>query len=59
MGTNQSDKVFGLYDFTKTSDDELDFSSGDQLRILRRGDDLESEWWWAEKLSGEKVCSIP
>jgi len=53
-----STKVFGLYDFSKTRDDELDFSSGDLMTILRRGDDLESEWWWAERSVGEKVKDL-
>jgi len=55
LGTGPNSEVFALYDYLKNRDDELDFSAGDRLVIVRRGDDVEREWWWARKVVGKKV----
>lgn len=45
--------VYGLYDYTAESDDELSFSCGDTLTIIRRGDAIEKEWWWSKNRNGD------
>lgn len=39
--------VWGLWDYTAQHPDELSFSEGDALAVLRRSDEVETEWWWA------------
>lgn len=39
--------VYALWDYTSQQADELSFSEGDALTVLRRRDDTETEWWWA------------
>ena len=54
LGVINNGLVYALYDYepqTSSEDaakNELTFKDGDQLRILRRGDENESEWWWAK-----------
>lgn len=39
--------VYALWDYKAQNQDELVFSEGDAITILRRQDDSETEWWWA------------
>lgn len=39
--------TYALWDYTAQRPDELSFSEGDALAVLRRGDNVETEWWWA------------
>lgn len=39
--------VYTLWDYKAQNPDELSFSEGDAITILRRQDDSETEWWWA------------
>lgn len=39
--------VYALWDYKAQNPDELAFSEGDAITILRRQDDSETEWWWA------------
>lgn len=39
--------VYALWDYEAQNQDELSFSEGDAVTILRRQDDSETEWWWA------------
>eukprot|EP00794_Sanderia_malayensis_P017311 gene17311-19044_t len=48
VGRKHSGEVCSVYDYTAEREDELSFHCGEQLRILRRGDGNEKEWWWAE-----------
>lgn len=45
--------VYALWDYKAQSDDELTFSEGDTITILRRQDDSETDWWWARLDDGE------
>lgn len=36
-----------MYDYTAHNNDELSFTEGDRLVILRKGDEMEREWWWS------------
>lgn len=39
--------VYALWDYKAQNPDELAFSEGDAITILRRQDDSETDWWWA------------
>lgn len=47
MGVMNHGVVYALWDYDPQSDDELGFSEGDCMTVLRREDDVETEWWWA------------
>ena len=53
VGRINNGEVCSLYDYTAENEDELSFHCGEQLRILRRGDANEREWWWAESKKKE------
>lgn len=43
-----SEPVYCVYDYNPQNNDELKLRNGDKLTILRRGDDSETDWWWAK-----------
>ncbi|XP_071770368.1 apoptosis-stimulating of p53 protein 1 [Centroberyx gerrardi] len=47
LGVMNKGSVYALWDYTSQQADELSFSEGDALTVLRRRDDTETEWWWA------------
>ncbi|XP_019121931.1 apoptosis-stimulating of p53 protein 1 isoform X4 [Larimichthys crocea] len=47
LGVMNKGLVYALWDYTAQQSDELSFSEGDGLTVLRRRDDTETEWWWA------------
>lgn len=47
MGVMNRGVVYALWDYEAQNDDELGFSEGDCLTVLRREDEVEKEWWWA------------
>jgi protein tyrosine/serine phosphatase len=61
LGGINNGLVYALYDYDPNSlaDNELEFKDGDQLIILRRGDENESEWWWAKHKNTEKEGYVP
>ncbi|KFM66423.1 Apoptosis-stimulating of p53 protein 1, partial [Stegodyphus mimosarum] len=48
LGILNGGVVYALYDYDSQNSDELSFRDGDQLVVLRKGDDLEREWWWSK-----------
>ncbi|XP_034043695.1 apoptosis-stimulating of p53 protein 2-like [Thalassophryne amazonica] len=46
MGVMNRGVVYALWDYEAQREDELDFSEGDCITVLRRDDKLETEWWW-------------
>ena len=48
LGIMNNGEVFAVYDYKAHRSDELDFSVGTRLAVLRRGDDFEMEWWWCQ-----------
>lgn len=40
-------KVSAVYEYEAQNSDELSFEIGDELVVLRKGDDFEREWWWS------------
>ncbi|XP_074552144.1 apoptosis-stimulating of p53 protein 2-like [Halichoeres trimaculatus] len=47
MGVMNRGVVYALWDYEPQNEDELGFSEGDCMTVLRREDDVETEWWWA------------
>ncbi|KAK7904856.1 hypothetical protein WMY93_017463 [Mugilogobius chulae] len=47
LGVMNKGLVYGLWDYTAQQSDELSFSEGDAITVLRRRDEAETEWWWA------------
>lgn len=47
MGVMNRGVVYALWDYGPQNDDELGFSEGDCMTVLRRDDEVETEWWWA------------
>ncbi|KAI4804285.1 hypothetical protein KUCAC02_025916 [Chaenocephalus aceratus] len=47
LGVMNKGLVYTLWDYTAQQADELSFSEGDALTVLRRRDDTETEWWWS------------
>ncbi|UJR24911.1 hypothetical protein I4U23_006275 [Adineta vaga] len=65
LGIINNGIVYALYDYEgnssldETMKNELNFKDGDQLRIVRRGDENESEWWWAKHEGNQHEGYIP
>lgn len=57
MGVMNRGVVYALWDYEPQNDDELGFSEGDCMTVLRREDDVEKEWWWAR--CGDREGYIP
>lgn len=38
--------VYAVFDYAAQQADELSFTAGQQLTVLRKGDENEREWWW-------------
>ncbi|XP_077196524.1 apoptosis-stimulating of p53 protein 2 isoform X2 [Paroedura picta] len=48
MGIMNKGVVYALWDYDAQNDDELSMKEGDCMTILRREDEDEIEWWWAQ-----------
>ncbi|CAJ1054186.1 apoptosis-stimulating of p53 protein 2-like isoform X1 [Xyrichtys novacula] len=57
MGVMNRGVVYALWDYEPQNEDELGFSEGDCMTVLRREDDVETEWWWAR--CGDQEGYIP
>ncbi|CAG9855657.1 unnamed protein product [Phyllotreta striolata] len=57
LGTSSNGLVFALFDYAAQRPDELSLREGDQIRVLRKGDESEREWWWSEM--GDKKGYVP
>lgn len=47
LGIINNGIVYTIFDYEAENSDEISFKMGNQLTILRKGDDNEKEWWWA------------
>lgn len=47
MGVMNRGVVYALWDYEPQGNDELGFIEGDCMTVLRREDEVETEWWWA------------
>ncbi|XP_022083259.1 apoptosis-stimulating of p53 protein 1-like isoform X2 [Acanthaster planci] len=57
MGFLNGGRIFAVYSYTAEKPDELSFKDGEELTVIRRGDEEETEWWWAKK--GEQMGYVP
>ncbi|XP_057678858.1 protein phosphatase 1, regulatory subunit 13Bb isoform X2 [Corythoichthys intestinalis] len=48
MGVMNKGTVYALWNYEAQNQDELSFAEGDAVTVLRRQDDSETEWWWAQ-----------
>lgn len=48
LGSVNSGMVYALYDYESQNGDELNFSVGDVIQVLQKGDEQEKEWWWSK-----------
>ncbi|XP_062244911.1 apoptosis-stimulating of p53 protein 2-like [Platichthys flesus] len=53
MGVMNRGVVYALWDYEPQRDDELGFTEGDCMTVLRREDEVETDWWWARCGDGE------
>lgn len=54
LGILHNGEVFAVFSYDAQQSDELSFVVNDRLTILRKGDDAEREWWWAQNFSGDE-----
>ncbi|KAG1678236.1 Apoptosis-stimulating of p53 protein 1 [Nymphon striatum] len=47
LGIMNNGVVYAVYEFEAHNADELSYSSGDMIVVLRKGDEFEREWWWS------------
>lgn len=40
--------TWAVFIYEGQNGDELSFSIGDKITILKKGDDKEKEWWWSK-----------
>ncbi|XP_077443044.1 protein phosphatase 1, regulatory subunit 13Bb isoform X2 [Stigmatopora argus] len=48
MGVMNKGTVYALWNYAAQNQDELSFGEGDAVTVLRRHDDSETDWWWAQ-----------
>ncbi|CAG5121973.1 unnamed protein product, partial [Candidula unifasciata] len=48
LGIVNNGEVYAVFDYQATNTDELSFQNGNKLMVLRKGDETEKEWWWAQ-----------
>lgn len=58
LGVINNGVVYALYDFEAQEEDELSFTTDEQLTVLRRDDSQEQEWWWAQKRSSQPSDTV-
>ncbi|XP_068178567.1 apoptosis-stimulating of p53 protein 2-like isoform X2 [Antennarius striatus] len=49
MGVMNGGVVYALWDYEPQNPDELPLRGGDRVTVLRRGDTLETLWWWGRR----------
>lgn len=53
FGLANEGRVYALYNYSANEQDELSFECDEELLVLKRGDETEREWWWAQNKNGE------
>ena len=61
LGVINDGLVYAVYDYQPEADvsDELEFRDGDQMRVLRREDEHECQWWWTRHEQSDKEGYVP
>jgi len=49
LGIMNEGIVYAVYTYDAESNDELTFHEGDGMMVLRKGDEVEKEWWWSRR----------
>lgn len=57
LGILSGGVVYAVFDYQAQQPDELSFKAGQQLTVLRKGDENEREWWWSKL--GDKEGYVP
>lgn len=57
LGILSGGVVYAVFDYAAQQPDELSFKAGQQLTVLRKGDESEREWWWSRL--GDKEGYVP
>jgi len=47
LGILNSGRVYAVFSYQARETDELTLEEGRELTVLRKGDEVEREWWWA------------
>jgi len=55
LGIMNEGIVFAVYTYDAVNSDELCFDEGEKMMVLRKGDELEKEWWWTRKDGGDSI----
>lgn len=48
LGIMNNGATWAVFDYEASNSDELSFTIGDKIVILRKGDEKEKEWWWSK-----------
>lgn len=54
MGVVNNGAIFGVYHYEAEKEDELGFKDGEELKVIRKGDEEEELWWWASNKDGKE-----
>jgi hypothetical protein len=54
LGIWNNGVVYALYRYAAGQGDELSFDDGDRIVVVRKGDDVEREWWWSRSADGRE-----
>ncbi|KAL0878508.1 hypothetical protein ABMA27_003601 [Loxostege sticticalis] len=54
LGIMNNGLVYAVFSYAAARGDELSFSGGARLHVLRKGDDAEREWWWCRDDTGRE-----
>merc|ERR1719150_3171916 len=49
LGIMNEGIVYAVYTYDAESNDVLTFHEGDSMMVLRKGDEVEKEWWWSRR----------
>lgn len=53
LGIMNDGIVYAVYTYEAIISDELNFIESERMMVLRKGDELEKEWWWSKKEGGD------
>jgi len=59
LGIMNDGIVYSVYRYEACLSDELSFILCDRMMVLRKGDELEKEWWWSRNEEDQKEGYIP
>ncbi|VDI09464.1 apoptosis-stimulating of p53 protein 1 [Mytilus galloprovincialis] len=48
LGILNNGAVYAVFDYDGLNSDELSFTIGDEITVLKKGDEHEKEWWWSK-----------